>query len=66
MLQAIQLGRTGDLTGSDAVVWQVDEATPYVPSPILYDGRIYVCSVNNEIISSVLRHEPVDLRLPPI
>jgi len=51
MLQAIQLGRTGDLTGSDAVVWQVDEATPYVPSPILCDGRIYVCSVNNEIIS---------------
>ncbi len=50
-LQAIQLGRTGDLSGSDAIVWQVDEGTPYVPSPILYEGRIYVCTVNNEIIS---------------
>lgn len=50
-LQAIELGRTGDLSGSDAIVWQVNEATPYVPSPILYQGRIYVCAVNNEVIS---------------
>ncbi len=50
-LQAIKLGRTGDLTNSDAIAWQVNEATPYVPSPLLYDGRIYVCSVNQEIIS---------------
>lgn len=51
MLQAIKLGRTGDLTGTDAVVWQVKEATPYVPSPILYDGKIYVFSVNDPILS---------------
>ena len=50
-LQAIKLGGTGDLSGSDAVVWQVNEATPYVPSPLLYDGRIYVCDVNKEVIS---------------
>lgn len=51
MLQAIQLGRTGDLSGSDAIAWQVDSGTPYVPSPILYDGRIYVFAVNNPILS---------------
>lgn len=50
-LQAIKLGKTGDLTNTDAVAWQVNQATPYVPSPLLYDGRIYVCSVNQEIIS---------------
>lgn len=50
-LQAIKLGRTGELTNTDAIAWQVNEATPYVPSPLLYDGRIYVCSVNQEIIS---------------
>lgn len=50
-LQAIQLGKTGDLSGSDAIVWQVSEATPYVPSPLLHDGRIYVCSGNNELVS---------------
>ena len=48
---AIELGRTGDLTGSDAVKWQVKEATPYVPSPILYGDKIYVCSTNRAVIS---------------
>jgi outer membrane protein assembly factor BamB len=50
-LQAIELGRTGDLTGSDAVKWQINEATPYVPSPLLYGDKIYVCSGNKAIIS---------------
>lgn len=50
-LHAIKLGQTGDLTDSDAVAWQVKEGTPYVPSSLLYDGRIYVCSVSREVIS---------------
>ena len=50
-LQAIELGHTGDLSETDAVKWHVKEATPYVPSPLLYDGRIYVCSVNQEVVS---------------
>ncbi len=50
-LQAIELGRTGDLTGSDAVSWEVKEGTPYVPSPLLYGDKIYVCSGNRAIIS---------------
>ena len=50
-LQAIELGRRGDLTGTDAIRWQVKEATPYVPSPILYGDQLYICSVNNAIVS---------------
>ncbi|MHC4286109.1 MAG: outer membrane protein assembly factor BamB family protein, partial [Planctomycetota bacterium] len=50
-LQAIELGRTGDLSGSDAISWQVNKATPYVPSPLLYGDKIYVCSVNKADIS---------------
>lgn len=50
-LYAIKLGQTGDLSDSDAVVWKVDEATPYVPSPILIDEKIYVVSGNREVIS---------------
>ncbi len=50
-MQAIELGRTGDLSGSDAITWQVNEATPYVPSPLLYGDKIYVCSVNRAVIS---------------
>jgi outer membrane protein assembly factor BamB len=50
-LQAIELGRTGDLTDSDAIAWQVKEGTPYVPSPLLYGDKLYVCSGNKAIIS---------------
>jgi outer membrane protein assembly factor BamB len=50
-LQAIDLGRNGDLTNSSAISWQVNEATPYVPSPLLYGDKLYVCSGNKAIIS---------------
>jgi len=50
-LQAIELGHTGDLTGTGAVRWQVSKATPYVPSPILYGDNLYVCSMNRAAIS---------------
>jgi outer membrane protein assembly factor BamB len=50
-LMAIKLGRSGELTGTDAIAWEVKEATPYVPSPILYEGKLYVCSVNDGIVS---------------
>ncbi len=50
-LLAIKLGQSGDLTDSDAVAWKVGEATPYVPSPLLYGDKLYVCDVNREVIS---------------
>ncbi|MBI3191359.1 MAG: PQQ-like beta-propeller repeat protein, partial [Pedosphaera parvula] len=34
-LQAIRLGKTGELTGTDAIAWRYDRDTPYVPSPLL-------------------------------
>ncbi|MCP4263709.1 MAG: PQQ-binding-like beta-propeller repeat protein [Planctomycetes bacterium] len=50
-LQAIELGNTGELTNTDAVRWHVKEATPYVPSPLLYGEKLYVCSGNRGVIS---------------
>jgi outer membrane protein assembly factor BamB len=50
-LLAIKLGQTGDLTGTPAIAWEVDKDTPYVPSPLCYEGKVYVCSVNKEVIS---------------
>ena len=52
-MQAIKLGadKTGDLTGTDAIVWEVDRNTPYVPSPLLYGDKIYFLSSNNGILS---------------
>ena len=40
-LLAIKLGRTGDLTGTDAVLWTTNRGTSYTASPVLYDGRLY-------------------------
>ena len=33
--------RRGDITGTSAIVWTLDRDTPYVPSPLLYDGILY-------------------------
>lgn len=41
-LMAIRLGRTGDLTGTDAIVWSETRGTSYTPSPVLYDGKLYM------------------------
>ena len=50
-LLAIRLGRTGDLTGSDAIAWTHNKSTPYVPSPLLYDGKLYFFANNNGVLS---------------
>ena len=41
-LMAIRLGREGDLTGTDAVVWSTTRGAAYTASPVLEDGRLYV------------------------
>ena len=50
-LKAIDLGHTGDLSGTDAIEWEVDTGTPYVPSPLLLGDKIYVLSGNKAIVS---------------
>jgi outer membrane protein assembly factor BamB len=50
-LQAIRLGRTGDLTGTDAITWSRNKSTPYVPSPLLTDNYLYLISGNENLIS---------------
>jgi len=35
-------GARGDLTGGSAVAWRLDQGQSYVPSPLLYDGRLYL------------------------
>lgn len=50
-LLAIRLGKTGDLTGSNAIVWSHNRSTPYVPSPLLYNNRLYFFANNTGILS---------------
>jgi outer membrane protein assembly factor BamB len=41
-LLAIRLdGAAGDITGTDRIAWNRFRVTPYVPSPLLYDGGFY-------------------------
>ena len=51
-LQAIRLGRTGDLTGTDALAWTHAKSTPYVPSPLLYGDTLYFWSGNTAMLSA--------------
>jgi outer membrane protein assembly factor BamB len=41
-LMAIRLGERGNLTHSDAIVWQNTQANSYTPSPVLFDDQLYV------------------------
>ncbi len=50
-LYAIELGRTGDLSGTDAISWKIGSDTPYVPSPLLYDDNLYFFTVTRGILS---------------
>lgn len=51
---AIRLdGATGDITDSKHVAWSRRERTPYVPSPLLYDGSLYFLRHYQGIMSRV-------------
>jgi outer membrane protein assembly factor BamB len=52
-LRAIRLADArGDITGSEAIVWTLDRDTPYVPSPLVYDGILYLLKSNSGILSA--------------
>jgi outer membrane protein assembly factor BamB len=41
-LMAIRLGKEGNLTGTDAVVWSQTRGNSYTPSPVIHDNKLYV------------------------
>jgi len=52
--KAIRLaGAKGDITGTPAVVWTYMRDTPYVPSPIVYDGIVYFLKTNNGLVTAL-------------
>jgi len=52
-LLALPLSAKGDISDSDAIVWRKRKGTPYVPSPLLYDGLLYFIQSNQNILSCV-------------
>jgi outer membrane protein assembly factor BamB len=52
-LKAIRLADArGDITGTNAIAWSLNRDTPYVPSPLLYDGILYLLKTNSGILST--------------
>jgi len=53
-LKAVKLdGAKGDITNTPAVAWTLDRDTPYVPSPLLYNGILYFLKTNNGLLTAV-------------
>ncbi|MEX2174819.1 MAG: PQQ-binding-like beta-propeller repeat protein [Pirellulaceae bacterium] len=50
-LLALPLDQTGDLTDSDKIAWKADRGTPYIPSPLLYDNRLYFTQSNDGLLT---------------
>jgi outer membrane protein assembly factor BamB len=49
---AIQLGREGDLAGTDAIKWTATRGLAYTTSPVLLDGTLYFLT-DNGLVSAI-------------
>ncbi|MEK6280744.1 MAG: PQQ-binding-like beta-propeller repeat protein [Acidobacteriota bacterium] len=66
-LMAIKLGKEGDLSGSDSIVWSHTRGISYTASPVLYDNKLYVVTDNGMIsLFNATTGEPhyAQVRLP--
>lgn len=45
-LMAIRLGREGELSGTDAVLWSQTRGMSYTPSPVLNENKLYTLTDN--------------------
>ena len=50
-LYAVPLDASGDLTDTDKIAWKRDDGTPYISSPVLSDGLLYITKGRNAILS---------------
>jgi outer membrane protein assembly factor BamB len=51
-LMAINLAKAkGNITDTDVILWKYKQDTPYAPSPMLMDGKLYFLKANNGTIS---------------
>lgn len=48
---AIPLDAVGDISNTDRLLWSHSRGTPYVPSPLLYDGRLYFLRANSNVLT---------------
>ncbi len=46
-------GAKGDISGTENVLWSTRRSTPYVPSPLLYDGWLYFLAHYQNVLSQM-------------
>jgi outer membrane protein assembly factor BamB len=46
---AIRLGKEGDLSGTEAVLWNHTRGVPYTASPVLHEGKLYVVTDSGQV-----------------
>jgi len=66
-LMAIRLGKEGDLSGTDAVLWSHTRGISYTLSPVLHEDKLYVVTDSGQVSSfNVTTGEPYyhQVRLP--
>ena len=52
-LRAVRLADAqGEISDSPAILWEYNHDTPYVPSPLLYDGTLYFLKSNSPILTA--------------
>ena len=52
LLLAVDLSKAkGEITDSDAIAWRYELNTPYTPSPIIMDNKLYFLKSNNGYIT---------------
>ena len=71
ILMAIRLSEAkGDITESNHILWTRTRGTPYVPSPLLYEGTLYFLTHYQNVLTRVTAETGVDapgaLRLGPL
>ncbi len=51
-LKAIDLAKAKDnINGTPAILWEYNQDTPYTPSPVLMDGKLYFLKGNNGVMT---------------
>lgn len=66
-LMAVKLGKEGDLTNSDAIVWSQTRGLAYTTSPVLHENKLYVATDNGMLSAfNAVTGEPfyAQVRLP--
>ena len=48
---AIPLTETGDISDSEKIRWKKERGTPYIPSPLLYEGLLFYNQSNQAILT---------------